>query len=263
MTERNSKTTFSGNEFKQIISLVKELEAAERSKKKGIRAKLRKIGLYWSEVTPPHTEYTIDNLQRLFEDGTLKITGLEEVDKKPSTPECVIAQEAPKPLRQIKISTDKEISQYMADGFDGFIGVSELRDSMFLIPQGAGVYVVLRASKAEPQFLEKGTGGFFHGKNPNVSIAELTENFVYGVKTLYIGKASTSLRKRIGQLLRFGAGSVVGHWGGRFLWQLADSDKLLIAWKLTSGCNPRTIEAQMIEEFVKLHGKRPFANLIN
>lgn len=259
MAERNSKTIFSGDDLKRIISLVRELETADDSKQKGIRAKIRRIGLYWSEVAPGK-DYTVANLQRLFEDGTLKLNDSEEVEVETSTPKRVVEQQPPIPLRKIKISTDTEISQYMAEGFDGFISVSELRESMFLIPEEAGVYVVLRSSKAEPQFLEKGTGGFFKGKNPNVSIAELTENYVYGTKTLYIGKA-TSLRERIGQLLRFGEGVAIGHWGGRYLWQLADSANLMIAWKPTPDCDPRIVEALMIQHFISIHGKRPFANL--
>lgn len=259
MAERNSKTIFSGDELKRIISLVRELETIDSSKQKGIRAKIRRIGLYWSEVAPG-LDYTVANLQRLFENGTLKLMDLEKVDVNPSTPESVVGQQSPKPIRQIKISTDTEISQYMADGFEGFIRSAELRDSLFLLPEEAGVYVVLRSSQAEPRFLEKGTGGFFKGKNPNVSIAELTENYVYDTKTLYIGKAA-SLRKRIGQLLRFGEGAAVGHWGGRYLWQLADSANLMVAWKSTPDCDPRTVEAQMIHSFISLHGKRPFANL--
>lgn len=259
MAERNSKTIFSEDELKRIISLVRELEAADGSKQKGIRAKIRRIGLYWSEVAPG-MNYTVANLQRLFENGTLKLTDSEEVDVETSTPKSVVEQQPPKPLRQIKISTDKEISQYMAEGFDGFIQLAELRDCMFLLQEEVGVYVVLRSSKTEPQFLEKGTGGFFKGKNPNVSIAELTENYVYDTKTLYIGKA-TNLRKRVGQLLRFGQGATVGHWGGRYLWQLADSANLMIAWKPTPDCDPRIVEAGMIQDFISLHGKRPFANL--
>ena len=85
-------------------------------------------------------------------------------------------------------------------------------------------------------------------------------NYVADSKIVYIGKA-TSLKKRVGQLLRFGAGSAVGHWGGRYLWQLADSDNLLIAWKPIPTVDPRTEEARMLEEYVSLHGKLPFANL--
>ena len=128
------------------------------------------------------------------------------------------------------------------------------------MPEGSGVYIVVRESDKTPVFLAEGTGGFFKGKNPNVSIEELKVNYVADSKVVYIGKA-TSLRKRVGQLLRFGAGSAVGHWGGRYLWQLADANELIIAWKTTPGIDPRTIEAQMIIDFIGLHGKMPFANL--
>ncbi len=73
MKERNSKTTFTGDEFKRIIALVTELEKAESSKQKGIREKIRKIGLYWSEVAPGMA-YTVANLQRLVENGILRIS---------------------------------------------------------------------------------------------------------------------------------------------------------------------------------------------
>lgn len=72
MAQRNSKTIFSGDELRQIISLVRTLEMSEPTKQKGIRSKIRKIGLYWSEVASG-VPYTVANLQHLFEIGTLKI----------------------------------------------------------------------------------------------------------------------------------------------------------------------------------------------
>ena len=71
MAQRNSKTSFTRDEFKQIVSLVSALEMADPSKQKGIRAKLRKIGLYWSEVGCG--DYTVANVKRLFEKGVLKL----------------------------------------------------------------------------------------------------------------------------------------------------------------------------------------------
>lgn len=153
-----------------------------------------------------------------------------------------------------------EIENYRKDGFIGFVPVSKLRGNTKVVPESGGVYIVVRESDKAPEFLTEGTGGFFKGKNPNVSIEELKVNYVADSKIVYIGKA-TSLKKRVGQLLRFGAGSAVGHWGGRYLWQLADSDNLLIAWKPTPTVDPRIEEVRMLEEYVSLHGKLPFANL--
>lgn len=259
MAERNSKTTFTGEELKHIIALVRELESADGSKQKGIRAKLRKIGLYWSEVASGMA-YTIANLQNLFNNGTLKLSDSESHCGEVLPSVKMIKKEDVTPLRHINISTDKDIDMYKEDGFEGFIPVAKLREATSILPENAGVYVVIRKSDVAPQFLEKGTGGFFKGKNPNVSIEVLTDNYVTESKTVYIGKAA-NLRKRVGQLLSFGVGAAIGHWGGRFLWQLADSVGLIVAWKITPGCDPRAIETQMIRSFVSVHGKRPFANL--
>lgn len=153
-----------------------------------------------------------------------------------------------------------EIEKYKRDGFTGFIPVSELRGNTKIMPDCGGVYIVVRENDNAPEFLAEGTGGFFKGKNPNVSIDELEANYVADSKVVYIGKA-TSLRKRVGQLLRFGAGSAIGHWGGRYLWQLADAGNLLIAWKHTPECDPRDEEVRMLMDYELLHGRLPFANL--
>lgn len=155
---------------------------------------------------------------------------------------------------------DDEISEYKNNGFKGFIPVKTLRGTLSVMPQTGGVYVVLRTSESAPEFLERGTGGFFKGKDPNVTIPELNQNYVSDSKTVYIGKANC-LRKRVKQLLSFGEGSAVGHWGGRYLWQLADSEDLLVAWKETGLQIPEAVESEMIRQFVATHGKRPFANL--
>lgn len=72
MATRNSKTSFTGEELTRIISLVRQLEIADSSKQKGIRNKLRNIGLYWSEVAPGMS-YTVENLRLLFENETLTL----------------------------------------------------------------------------------------------------------------------------------------------------------------------------------------------
>ena len=159
---------------------------------------------------------------------------------------------------------------FQAQGFEGFKTMGELMDgARTLIPSQKGVYVVLRESKSAPQFLTEGTGGFFKGKNPNVSLAELKDNWVEGTPVVYIGKAggagsSATLQRRLGQYLRFGQGANVGHWGGRYIWQLADSRDLIVCWKSLANEEPREVERQMIADFKAAHaGKRPFANLMD
>lgn len=74
MRKSNSKTTFTSDELTEIISLVSELEQADQVKQKRIREKIRKIGLYWSEVTPPKTPYNVANLKMLFDKDVLKVS---------------------------------------------------------------------------------------------------------------------------------------------------------------------------------------------
>ena len=89
-----------------------------------------------------------------------------------------------------------------------------------------------------------------------------------GTEILYIGKAgggtsSSTLYKRIKQYLDFGNGKKVGHWGGRYIWQLQDSDDLYFCWKETQTGNlPREEETSLITIFKESHeGKLPFTNL--
>lgn len=91
-------------------------------------------------------------------------------------------------------------------------------------------------------------------------------NWVADANVLYIGKAGgpnskSTLRKRIGQYLRFGQGKKIGHWGGRYIWQLSNSDELRIAYKTLPGEDPAITEKAMITEFQRLYGKKPYANL--
>lgn len=145
-------------------------------------------------------------------------------------------------------------------GFAGFMPVVELRDSKTeSVPDVPGVYMVLRDSGERPDFLARGSGGYFKGKDPNVPLSELCANWVEGAKVLYIGKAK-SLRKRISQYLRFGDGKPVCHWGGRYIWQLADAQELIFCWMPVDG-DPDAVETEMICRFREHYGSRPFANL--
>ncbi len=157
------------------------------------------------------------------------------------------------------------ISAIKKNGFKGFKTVQELWSNRESIPKEKGVYLIIDADPEHAEFLSQGVGGYFKGKNPNVSINELALNVVSGVKVVYIGKAGSlagkaTLNSRIGQYLRFGQTKSVGHWGGRYIWQLKNHPNLIFCWKLTAH-DPREIERQLLKDFVKQHHKRPFANL--
>ena len=150
-------------------------------------------------------------------------------------------------------------------GFDGFATVEALKHRD-VIPQSPGVYCVVWSGPRQPVFVEVGTGGRFKGKDPNVAISKLYENWVTGSAILYIGKASggksgkRGLRKRLSEYLEFGEGRPIGHSGGRYIWQIKDSRSLLICWKITD-IEPRRVEKSMIFDFKAQFGQRPFANL--
>jgi hypothetical protein len=79
---------------------------------------------------------------------------------------------------------------------------------------------------------------------------------------VYIGKADVASR-RLTQFARFGAGDKMGHWGGRYIWQLADSADLLVTWhEIAWDELAREYEKRLLARFAELNsGARPFANL--
>lgn len=155
-----------------------------------------------------------------------------------------------------------QYDELMKAGFTGFKTVRQMIDGgLSSVTSAEGVYMILYFNPAGemPKFLPVGTGGSFKGRNPNVSIEDLQDNWVDGTPVVYIGKA-TSLRSRLSQYMRFGQGANVGHYGGRYIWQIPHSENLVVCWKSTD-TDSRVIEAELIRQFVSEFGKRPFANL--
>ena len=157
--------------------------------------------------------------------------------------------------------TFNDIDEIKKDGFIGFKKMSELFLDSSMLPVNNGVYLVLNIENKPGEFLMVGSGGHFKGKDPNISLADLKSNWVDNTKVVYIGKA-TSLRSRLRQYFSFGQGKNIGHYGGRLIWQIKYSKDLVVCWKsLTT--DPRVYEADLIQQFVKTFGCRPFANLAN
>ncbi len=155
----------------------------------------------------------------------------------------------------------------IARGFTGFIGVKDLRAGRLVeIPADPGVYAVLRECSGHPGFLTQSIGGHFKGKDPTVLRSTLVQSWIPESQVVYIGKAGhidrgPTLQRRIRQYLDFGEGKPIGHWGGRYIWQLEESSNLLFSWQVIPGVAPRSIERDLIADFAKTTGKLPFANL--
>jgi hypothetical protein len=130
-------------------------------------------------------------------------------------------------------------------------------------PHLSGIYVVARDATDAPTFLDRSPASWFHGKDPTVSIERLEAEWVADAQTLYVDTTANSLRERIGLFVAFsnaGRDRSVPAMGGRLLWQLADAQKLLLAWK---PCRDyEDLKADLIDEFVEAYRRLPFANLV-
>lgn len=131
--------------------------------------------------------------------------------------------------------------------------------------------MVLRAITDAPTFLARSSGGRFKGKDPTVSVEKLKRKWVDRTVVLYVGKAggthrttgkriNATLRSRLQDYLAFGAGSPIGHWGGRYIWQLDRAEELLVCWRLTPDEEPATFERHLIDRAYSSFGRYPFAN---
>lgn len=143
-------------------------------------------------------------------------------------------------------------------GFEGFAPLRSLPAGCPAIPKRSGAYAVLRESSAAPRFLKISVGGHFKGEDPTVSLDRLRAKWVDGAETVYLGR-SGNLRRRLDEFALFGRGEAIGHRGGRYLWQLADHDSLLVGWFLDENAAGR--EAELIGEFILQFGSLPFANI--
>ena len=153
-----------------------------------------------------------------------------------------------------------------ARGFEGFTPVADLRATGCAgVPARPGVYVVLREREAAPRFLRASPAGLFKDRDPTVDAKVLRARWVPETPLLYIGKATsgrsgaTHLQARVSKLVRFGAGRPIGHWGGRYIWQLQGSAQFVVAWRIEKA--PTSAENTMLAKFLAEFGSYPFANI--
>ena len=133
------------------------------------------------------------------------------------------------------------------------------------MPEASGVYCVLQRHGTPPEFLELSTAGHFKDKNPTVPVSVLRDKWVQGAIVLKISKAGLdegrTLKKRLKEYMQFGRGISIDHWGGRYIWQMDQSQDLQVCWKLTGKADQRKIEEELIREFEAAYGRIPFANI--
>ena len=153
-----------------------------------------------------------------------------------------------------------------AGGFVGFLTVAQLRaNACGPVPTQPGIYVVLRASVAPPRFLAHSPAGWFKGVDPTETVSVLQAKWVPDTPLMYVGKATAGsqrrrhLRKRLAELMDFGAGRPIGHRGGRHLWQIEGSDGFRVAWRPAE--DPTTAENDVLRAFLAAHGALPLANI--
>lgn len=132
--------------------------------------------------------------------------------------------------------------------------------------QEPGVYAVFVSQGWEPSFA---TGTLENVINP-WSEDRLLERWISEVDLIYIGCAgattsSRTLRKRLSDLLKHGAGLVTRsgpHKGGERLWQCRGWESFTLAWKGTEPYPaPHDLEVNIGTRFAALASGLPFANV--
>lgn len=171
---------------------------------------------------------------------------------------------APAPITSGLTPATWDVPGLKERGWAGFIPLATLvgKDA----PNVPGVYVVIRESILAPVIGDKG----IHQSEKQVApygVDELAQRWIKGASVVYIGKASTSLRKRLGQYRRAGMAGGTSHNGGRSIWQLADAEDLLVAWHRVDleavGVDARQAEQDLIRAFARVYGRRPYTNRQN
>ena len=261
------KSIFTTAEAEQIEALIEQKLKADSSKQKGIREKIRKLGFYAKDDFKITGGYTVADFRRLVtivgQRAPEALKPVTKIQQKPTE----IKSELPEPSKSMLTFENEILDELKSYGFQGFRTIAELIKNNYTdIPKVRGVYVLLY-HKLIPEFVEVGTGGHFKARNPDVPIETLKDNWVQDSSIIYIGKAgaedgSATLHSRLKQYFRFGQREPVGHWGGRYIWQLKDCYNIVVCWKELPNGNPRDAEAALIAEFVKKYDKRPFANLV-
>lgn len=157
---------------------------------------------------------------------------------------------------------------YILKNFKLLGKVKDLKSGSFVWDKelnNRGIYLIVYEGKDVPQFIDPGCGPkYYKDRIVNVKNDKLKEKWLclgFDKNIIYIGKAgkSNTLKKRLKLYMKFGSGKEDPHYGGRYIWQIKDSDNLLVFWKKSD--NPEKEESEMLKDFKKEYRELPFANL--
>ena len=169
------KNLFSKSEFKQLKTLIKEKQTADKTEQKSIRNRIRKIGFYFSDFSNQKKGYDISDLEQLVNTGEIKIVGIVNNNKQTKT--TTKQKESPK---QIEIRTfnksnlTKTLIDFAKNRFD------PNKDLENVIPDICGNYIIcLKKQSKLPKSEHKVDLQKFDGLN-----------------VIYTGIAGSSLKKR-------------------------------------------------------------------
>lgn len=151
-----------------------------------------------------------------------------------------------------------------ARGWEGFVPL--MTHTSADVPGVPGVYAILRDDGSDPVFLADRPRASARQAN-TYSVSDLASRWVAGASVLNIGRGGTSVKTRLRQYRQFGMGVGLNHKGGRSIWQLADGDRLMVAWRqfpvTYDGLTTREAESGLIAAFQEAHaGMKPFANRV-
>ena len=144
-------------------------------------------------------------------------------------------------------------------GFEDFLSVAGLRiGGISDVPKEGGVYAVVREVTGEPLYLSKNPCWHFKGWEPTVDCSCLKKRWVPRASVLYFGRTG-GLKKRIKDLIDFGAGEHASHWGGRLIWQVSGAEDFTVFWCINN--DPIALKCKIINEFIEKYDQPPFANI--
>jgi len=126
------------------------------------------------------------------------------------------------------------------------------------VPQGHGVYVVLRQDNQLPHTLLE-ENPVRRARLRKYTLEDLNRRWVVGTPIVYIGKAmgQEGLRDRLKPFSKKSS----SHSGGRAIWQLQEADLLLVCWIETPHHRADRVEDDFIDQFKAVYGRIPFANV--